>query len=171
MAESNVKYVDDAGRGWRRVAASPKPIDIYEKITLKTLLHAGHVVIACGGGGIPVVYRGSRYWGVDAVVDKDFAAAKLAHLTEADTLMILTAVDRVMINFHKPDEKALERMSVDEAQAYAAQGHFAPGSMLPKVLAACDFAGSGLNRRAVITSLERAGEALTGKSGTEIYSA
>ncbi|GHU88475.1 carbamate kinase [Clostridia bacterium] len=168
MAESTDKYAEDAGRGWRRVVPSPKPIDIYEKITLKTLLDAGQVVIACGGGGIPVVYRGARYWGVDAVVDKDFAAAKLAHLVSADVFLILTAVDRVLINYRKPDELALTDITVAEAERYAAEGHFAPGSMLPKVRAACEFVSGGGGRRAIIASLERAGDAIAGLSGTVI---
>ncbi|GHV33600.1 carbamate kinase [Clostridia bacterium] len=168
MSETPDTYIEDAGRGWRRAVPSPKPIDIYEKITLKTLLDAGQVVIACGGGGIPVVYRGARYVGVDAVVDKDFAAAKLAHLVSADVFLILTAVERVLINYRKPDEQAVAEMTVAEAERYSAEGHFAAGSMLPKVKAACEFVSGGAGRSAVIASLERAGDALSGASGTKI---
>jgi carbamate kinase len=166
MARTGYVYAEDAGRGWRRVVPSPAPIDIYEKITLKTLLDAGQVVIACGGGGIPVVYKGTRYEGVDAVIDKDFAAAKLAQLVEADIFLILTAVDRVLINFRKPNERAVEKMTVAEAREYIAEGHFAPGSMLPKVQAACNFAETG--GTSIITSLEKAEAALSGAVGTVV---
>ena len=166
MAETGDVYVEDAGRGWRRVVPSPKPVDIYEKISLQTLVDAGQVVIACGGGGIPVIYEGTRYKGVDAVIDKDFAAAKMAALIDADVFIILTAVDHVFVNFGKPDQKALETTSVADMKQYISEDQFAPGSMLPKVEAAIDFAESKAGRRAIIASLEKASETLDGNSGT-----
>ncbi|WP_313631056.1 carbamate kinase [Enterococcus devriesei] len=168
MAESDEVYVEDAGRGWRRVVPSPKPVDIYEKISLKTLVDAGQVVIACGGGGIPVIYQGTRYKGVDAVIDKDFAAAKMAALIDADVFIILTAVDHVFVNFGKENQKALENTSVADMKKYIAEDQFAPGSMLPKVEAAIDFAESKAGRRAIIASLEKASETLGGNSGTTV---
>jgi carbamate kinase len=170
MAETGETYREDAGRGWRRVVPSPKPIDIYEKMTLRTLINDNQVVIACGGGGVPVVYSGTRYHGVDAVVDKDFAAARLAHLVGAQVLLILTAVDHVFINFNTPEQKALKTCTLEETRAYIEQGYFAKGSMLPKVEAACDFVSGGSGRTAIIGSLERALDALEGKSGTLIVS-
>ncbi|MDR1183906.1 MAG: carbamate kinase [Coriobacteriales bacterium] len=168
MRETNDVYREDAGRGWRRVVPSPKPIDIYEKETLRALLDDNQVVIACGGGGVPVVYSGMRYHGVDAVVDKDFAAARLAHLVEADILLILTAVDRVCINFNQPDCKPLETMTLAEAKGYMEQGCFAAGSMLPKVEAACSFVVGDPDRRAIIGSLDKALQAVQGQSGTHV---
>jgi carbamate kinase len=168
MAQTGDVYKEDAGRGWRRVVPSPKPQDIYEKVTLATLMRDNEVVIACGGGGIPVVYSGNRYHGVDAVVDKDFAAAKLAHLVGADMLLILTAVDHVYTQFNTPNQKALDTCTVAEAGEYVSQGYFAKGSMLPKVEAACEFVAGGPNRTAVIGSLDNALDAVQGKSGTAI---
>jgi len=168
MESTGNKYVEDSGRGWRRVVPSPKPVDIYEKTSLKILIDEGQVVVACGGGGIPVVSRGKRYMGVDAVVDKDFAAAKMAELIKADIFIILTAVDKICINFNKPEQQALTNITVADAKKYAGEGHFAPGSMLPKVQAACMFAESGEGRKAVIASLEKASLALAGESGTAI---
>ena len=134
MAERDDVYVDDAGRGWRRVVPSPKPVDIYEKISLKTLVDAGQVVIACGGGGIPVIYQGTRYKGVDAVIDKDFAAAKMAALIDADVFIILTAVDHVFVNFGTANQKAVENTSVAELKNYIAEDQVAPGSRLPPLI-------------------------------------
>ena len=168
MEETEDVYVEDAGRGWRRVVPSPKPVDIYEKVSLQTLVDAGQVVIACGGGGIPVVYEGTRYKGVDAVIDKDFAAAKMAALIDADVFIILTAVDHVFVNFGKPEQKALETTSVADMQKYIEEKQFAPGSMLPKVEAAIDFAESKAGRQAIIASLEQASEAVKGNSGTMV---
>lgn len=168
MKETQEVYVEDAGRGWRRVVPSPKPVDIYEKISLKTLVDADQVVIACGGGGIPVIYEGTRYKGIDAVIDKDFAAAKMAALIDADIFIILTAVDHVFVNFGKADQKALVKTTVAEMQNYIEEKQFAPGSMLPKVEAAIDFAQSKVGRQAVIASLEQASTAITGNSGTTI---
>jgi carbamate kinase len=168
MAETGDTYVEDSGRGWRKVVASPRPIDIYEKISLQTLFYAREVIIAGGGGGIPIVKRDHGYVGVEAVVDKDFAAAKLAELIDADYFFILTAVDKVALNFGKPDQRDLDELSVEEAQRYIAEGQFAAGSMLPKVEAAINYAQAKPGRSAVITSLEKAGDALAGLTGTRI---
>lgn len=165
----NSVYKEDAGRGYRKVVPSPKPVDIVEKDSILNLLDNEFIVIACGGGGIPVIKRGEGiYEGVDAVIDKDFASAKLADLIDAEYLFILTAVDKVAINWGKPDEQKLDKMTVGEALAFCEAGHFAPGSMLPKVLAAVEFAKAKPGRKAVIASLEEAPLAIQGKSGTEI---
>lgn len=164
--ESNYEFKEDAGRGYRRVVASPKPIDIVEKESLKDLYDARNVIIACGGGGIPVVEENGEYVGVAAVIDKDFSCAKMAELMDADVLVILTAVEKVAINFGKENEKWLSEMTIDECQKYIEEGHFAPGSMLPKVEAAMSFVKSKPERKALITSLESADEALAGKTGT-----
>ena len=158
-AERGYTMVEDAGRGWRQVVPSPKPVDVVEKDMVNTLVDSGYVVITVGGGGIPVVKKDGRLVGTPAVIDKDFASAKLAELIDADMLVILTAVDRVAINWGKPDQKALAEMTVDEAEKYCGEGHFAPGSMLPKVQAAMSFAKA---------SLENAAAALRGESGTRI---
>lgn len=168
MQETGKKYVEDAGRGWRLVVASPKPVDLCERNTIKLLADAGFITIACGGGGMPVVAGSDGLSGIDAVIDKDFAAAKMAELINADLLFILTAVDRVKINFNKPDEQSLPQMTVNEAKKYIEEKHFAPGSMLPKVEAAIMFVESGSNKKALIGSLEQAAQAITGESGTLI---
>ena len=165
-AERGYTMVEDAGRGWRQVVPSPKPVDVVEKDMVNTLVDSGYVVITVGGGGIPVVKKDGRLVGTPAVIDKDFASAKLAELISADMLVILTAVDRVAINWGKPDQKALAEMTVAEAETYCGEGHFAPGSMLPKVQAAMSFAKAG--GTAVIASLETAAAALRGESGTRI---
>jgi len=168
MAETGNHYIEDAGRGWRRVVPSPKPLDIYEKISLKTLVEAGQIVIACGGGGIPVVYRGAAYQGVDAVIDKDFAAAKMADLIDADIFVVLTAVEHVYVNFGKENQTALDEVTIPEMERYIEEKQFAPGSMLPKVEAAISFAAGKKGRVAIIGLLEAAAAALDGKSGTRI---
>ena len=165
-AERGYTMVEDAGRGWRQVVPSPKPVNVVEKDMVNTLVDSGYVVITVGGGGIPVVKKDGRLVGTPAVIDKDFASAKLAELIGADMLVILTAVDRVAINWGKPDQKALAEMTVDEAEKYCGEGHFAPGSMLPKVQAAMSFAKAG--GTAIIASLENAAAALRGESGTRI---
>ncbi|MDU5333226.1 carbamate kinase [Enterococcus sp.] len=170
MAETGIRYQEDAGRGWRRVVPSPKPIDIYEKISLQALVDAGQVVIACGGGGIPVVYRGTRYEGVDAVIDKDFAAAKMATLIEADVFVILTAVDYVYVNFGKENQQALKEVRLAEVEQYIAENQFPAGSMLPKVEAACEFVKSGKEKTAIIANLEQVAQAITAETGTIIRS-
>lgn len=162
--------VEDAGRGYRRVVASPKPQDIVEIETIKTLLEADQIVIACGGGGIPVVRDGNRLRGVGAVIDKDFASSLLAEKLDADTFVVLTAVEKVAIRFGKPDQEWLSELTVETAEKYIAQKEFAEGSMLPKVQAALSFATSRAGRKALITSLEKAAEGLAGKTGTWIRS-
>lgn len=165
-----VKFVEDAGRGWRQVVASPKPVDILEKEAIKALLDDKFIVIACGGGGVPVIQgEDGNFHGVSAVIDKDFSAAKLAELVDAEYLFILTAVEHVAINFGKPNQKELWEMSLADAEKYCAEGQFAAGSMLPKVQAAMNFVKSGQNRKAIIASLERAGDAIRGESGTVIH--
>ena len=165
-AEKGYTMIEDAGRGYRQVVPSPKPVDVVEKDMVNTLIDAGHVVITVGGGGIPVIEKEGKLLGVPAVIDKDFASAKLAELVNADALVILTAVDRVSINWGKPNQTALETMTCEEAERYCKEGHFAPGSMLPKVQAAMSFARTG--GEAIIASLENAAAALRGESGTKI---
>ena len=159
---------EDAGRGWRRVVASPRPVDILEKESILKLAGAGTVVIAAGGGGIPVIRDGEDYKGVPAVIDKDFASEKLAELADAEQFIILTAVEKVAIRFGRPDQKELSRMCVSEAEAYIRAGEFAPGSMLPKVEAALAFTRLGEGRRAVIGHLSQAKACAKGQAGTEI---
>lgn len=168
--EKGFKVIEDSGRGYRRVVASPRPQEIVEINTIKNLLNAGEIVIAGGGGGIPVVRNGNHLKGVGAVIDKDFASCILAQEINADYLIILTAVEKVAINFGKPDVKWLDTISTDEAKEYMSQGHFAPGSMLPKVQAAVEFASSGTNRTSLITLLEKAKDGINGKTGTLIKS-
>lgn len=168
MRDKGFKMVEDAGRGYRRVVPSPKPIDVIEKKTVERLISAGNVVITVGGGGIPVVLRDGLLYGTPAVIDKDYASEKLAELIDADMLIILTAVEKVAVNFKKPDEKWLSQMTVQEALKYAAEGQFAPGSMLPKVQACVQFARSKKGRVALITSLDKALQALNGETGTRI---
>ena len=167
-AEKGYTMVEDAGRGYRQVVPSPKPVDVIEKNTVKALVGSGTVVITVGGGGIPVVRREGRLVGVPAVIDKDFASAKLAELLDADLLVILTAVEKVAVNFGKPDQKGLDALTPAEAREYIAQGQFAPGSMLPKVEAAVQFAESKPGRTALITLLEKAKDGIEGRTGTRI---
>ena len=159
---------EDAGRGYRRMVASPKPYEIVEIEAIRTLVNAGDVVIACGGGGIPVALRGNHLKGQSAVIDKDFVSAKLAKDLDADLLIILTAVEKVCLHFGKADEKPLDKISVEEAEKYIANGEFAAGSMLPKIQAAIEFASSKPGRRALITLLERAKDGIEGRTGTVI---
>ena len=159
---------EDAGRGYRRVVASPRPREIIELKAIRAMADAGHLVICCGGGGIPVVSQGKHLAGVPAVIDKDLSASLLAESIEADMLLILTAVEKVAIHFGKPDQKGLDTMTVAEAEKYIADGEFAPGSMLPKVQAGIRFAESGPGRTALITHLQKAREALKGTTGTRI---
>ena len=165
--EKGYTMVEDAGRGYRQVVPSPKPIDVIEKNTVNALIKDGCVVITVGGGGIPVVRKDGKLYGTPAVIDKDFASAKLAELVHADALVILTAVDRVCINWGKPNQQSLDEMSVADAEKYCEEGHFAPGSMLPKVKAAISFAKTG--GTAIIASLENAGKAVKGESGTVVH--
>lgn len=166
--KTGYQFKEDAGRGYRRVVASPSPVDIVEKSSLKALYDARNVIIACGGGGIPLIKDGSKYKGVDAVIDKDFSSALLADLMQADVLLILTAVEKVAINFNKENEKWLSHMSIEECKKYIEEGQFAPGSMLPKVKAAMEFVEKKPGRKAVITSLEKALDAMDKKTGTWI---
>ncbi len=167
-AEKHYVMKEDAGRGWRRVVASPIPNRIVEIDSIKRLWDSTIVVFA-GGGGIPVIQRGDgSYEGVPAVIDKDYAAELLAEQVGVDTLLILTEVEKVAVNFNKPDQKDLSHMTVKEAERYIAEGHFAPGSMLPKVQAAVKFVKSGEGKTAIITSLFKAVGALEGKTGTHI---
>lgn len=161
---------EDAGRGYRRVVASPKPREIIELKAIRAMADAGHLVICCGGGGIPVVSQGGgkHLAGVPAVIDKDLSASLLAESIEADMLLILTAVEKVAVHFGKLDQKGLDTMTVAEAEKYIADGEFAPGSMLPKVQAGIRFAESGPGRTALITHLQKAREALKGTTGTRI---
>lgn len=165
----NYDMIEDSGRGYRRVVASPKPAEIVEIDTIRTMVDAGNLVIACGGGGIPVIRQGNHLKGASAVIDKDFASCLLAKELDADYLTILTAVEQVALNFGTPDEKWLSEVSIDEAKQYISEGHFAPGSMLPKVQAAVDFAESKPGRTALITLLEKSRDAIQGKTGTTFH--
>ncbi|MBU3159683.1 carbamate kinase [Clostridium frigoris] len=170
-AEKGYTMKEDSNRGWRRVVASPLPIDIVEEPIIMTLVEAGHIVITVGGGGIPVIDKGNgNLEGVPAVIDKDFASCKIAELINADLLVVLTAVEQVAINFGKPNQKNLSRMTVEEAKTYIKEGQFAPGSMLPKIKAALIFVEAKEGRKAIITSLEKAKEAISGAAGTVIIS-
>lgn len=168
LISNGENVISDAGRGYRRVVASPKPVDIIEIDTIRTLLSAGQIVIAGGGGGIPVVKQGNHLKGVGAVIDKDFVSAKIAELIDADTLVILTAVEKVAINFGKPNEVWLDSLSVDQAEKYIKEDQFANGSMLPKVQAAVMFAKLEDGKKALITLLKKAKDGLNGKTGTII---
>ncbi len=161
--------MEDAGRGWRRVVASPEPKSIIEIDTIRSLVETDHIVVACGGGGIPVFRtEGHHLKGAAAVIDKDFAAAVLAKQLDADLLIILTAVEKVSIHFGKPDQQDLDRLTAEEVRKYIADGEFAPGSMLPKVEAALSFAESAPGRETLITLLEKARDGINGKTGTVI---
>ena len=160
---------EDAGRGYRRVVASPKPVEIVEQDAIRSLVDANKIVICCGGGGIPVVLKEDHLKGASAVIDKDFASCLLAKELAAHMLIILTAVEKVAIHFGKEDEKWLSDLTVEEAQKYIEDGEFAAGSMLPKVQAAVDFASSAPGRTAMITLLEKARDGIHGKTGTTIH--
>lgn len=159
---------EDSGRGYRRVVASPKPQEIIEIGTIRTMVDSGDLVIACGGGGIPVVREGNHLKGASAVIDKDFTSSLLARELDADFLIILTAVEKVAIHYGQPNETWLDNISVEAAKQYISEGHFAPGSMLPKVQAAIEFAESAPGRKALITLLEKAREGVQGITGTRI---
>lgn len=168
-AEKGLAVMEDAGRGWRHVVASPKPQQIIEIDTINALLDGKHAVIAAGGGGIPVVWEDEiTLRGAAAVIDKDFAAERLAEQLDADMLLILTAVEKVALNYGKPDETPLSQLTPDEAEEYVRQGHFAPGSMQPKVEAAAAFARSKPGRTALITLLAKAKEGMEGRTGTRV---
>ncbi len=161
-------FVEDAGRGWRQVVPSPKPMRIVEIDAIKSLVDDDFIVVAVGGGGIPVVERPSGFIrGIEAVIDKDFASGLLANLVQADLLLISTAVEKVAINFNKPDQKWIDQMTVAEAEQYIAEGHFAPGSMLPKIQAIVKFIKEG-GKKALITDPPNMKRALNGETGTWI---
>lgn len=167
---NGIPCIEDAGRGYRAVVPSPMPVAIKELKTIKTLLDNDHIVITCGGGGIPVVNENGKLVGTSAVIDKDNVSSLLATKLDADFLVILTAVEKVAINFGKPNQKWISEMSVDEAKQYINEGQFAKGSMLPKVEAAVSFVQSGNNKKALITLLEKAADGIAGKTGTVIHS-
>lgn len=170
VRERDYDIIEDAGRGYRRVVASPKPVSIIEIGTIRSLVETDHVVIACGGGGIPVFRtKGHHLKGAAAVIDKDFAAERLAEEVDADFLLILTAVEKVAVHYGTPEQKDLSELSLQEAQSLIDEGQFAPGSMLPKVQACMAFVKSSPGRRALITHLEKAAEGLAGKTGTVIH--
>ncbi len=170
ISEKGYTFVEDAGRGYRRVVPSPKPIDIIEKNVIKQLVENDTIVIACGGGGIPVIKTDKieLLEGVAAVIDKDRSAALLAKEIGADMLLILTAVDKVCLNYNTDSEQQLDELTVSEANKYIESGHFAKGSMLPKIEACIDFVRGDKSKKAIIGSLEKASEAITGNSGTVI---
>ena len=171
LSAKGISVMEDAGRGWRQVVASPKPVNIIEVQTVKAMMAAGQIPIAVGGGGIPVAMKDGKYQGMGAVIDKDFSAAKLAELIGADMLIILTAVEKVAINFNKPEQKLLDSLSIAEAEKYIAEDHFAKGSMLPKVQAAISFVQSAAVDKphtALITLLTKARDGIEGRTGTKI---
>ncbi|HOI85472.1 MAG TPA: carbamate kinase [Acholeplasmataceae bacterium] len=165
--ELGYTMVEDAGRGYRRVVASPKPIDIIEKESILTLLDHKEIVIAAGGGGIPVIEKNGKLEGVDAVIDKDFASAKMAEIVGADELIILTAVEHVFLHFNTPEQKALSQVTVSELEGYLKEQHFKKGSMLPKIEACMMFA-KATGKPAIIAALEKAVDAFKRQSGTMI---
>ncbi|MBP1904609.1 carbamate kinase [Paenibacillus turicensis] len=167
-AQNGEKYVEDAGRGYRKVVPSPKPQTIVEYPIIKTLIEHGYVTISAGGGGIPVKKVANGYEGVEAVIDKDFASAKLANLVEADYLFILTGVDNVYVNYNQPNQEKLEEVTVDQLKQWIKEAQFAPGSMLPKVEAAISFVEGRQGSKAVITSLENINSIFTGGSATVV---
>jgi len=164
-----IQCMEDAGRGYRIVVPSPMPVRIRELETIKTLMNAGHVVITCGGGGIPVVSEEGKLTGVNAVIDKDNVSSLLASQIDADYLVILTAVEKVAVNFGKENQEWLSELSTKEAREFIAQGQFAKGSMLPKIEAALRFAESGEGRKTLITLLDKAADGIAGKTGTVIH--
>ena len=167
VRERDYQVMEDAGRGYRRVVASPRPISIVEIDTIRALVETNHVVIACGGGGIPVFKtEGHHLKGAAAVIDKDFAAEKLAEQLDADVLIILTAVEKVAVHFGRPDQEWLSELTPADAHRYIEAGEFAPGSMLPKVQAAVEFVESKPGRCSLITILEKARDGIAGRTGT-----
>jgi carbamate kinase len=168
MMRNGYVMKEEPGRGFRRVVASPRPLDVVEKESVMALVRAGQLVITVGGGGIPVIRQGHHLKGARAVIDKDLASAKLAELIDADLLIILTTVEQVALHFGTPQQRRLDRLSVDEARRYITEGHFAKGSMLPKVEAAVEFAASKPGRSTLITLLSKARDGIEGRTGTRI---
>lgn len=166
MAAQGKTMIEDSGRGYREVVPSPLPQRIVEKEAIKQLLDGGSVVIAGGGGGIPVTYEQHQYRAIDAVIDKDWVSVMLAQDTACDSLVVLTGVEKVAVHFNKPDQRWLDSLTVSEARDYIAQGEFPPGSMLPKVEAAIRFTSSAKGCRTLITSLDKLEEGLAGQTGT-----
>ena len=168
--EKGYQFVEDSGRGYRRVVPSPKPIDIIEKRVIKLLVDNDNIVIAVGGGGIPVIKTNKieLLEGVEAVIDKDKSGALLAKEIDADILLILTAVDKVYLNYNTDKQVSLDTLTVEEAEKYIREGHFAKGSMLPKIEACIDFVTNSNNKIAIISSLDKASEAIDGNTGTKI---
>lgn len=167
--EPNSTYKEDTGRGFRKVVPSPLPVSILEHEMIKTLLEQDNIVIACGGGGIPVIRQGDTFEGIEAVIDKDFASEKLAELIEADTLMILTAVPNVFVYYNTPQQQALTDVDVATLKTYVDEGQFSEGSMLPKIEAAMNFIGHHPHREVIITDLDNAFDALEKGTGTHIH--
>ena len=170
LEAQGVAVIEDSGRGYRRVVASPKPKNITNLKSIQDAIKHHHVVVCAGGGGIPVVSTSQGYVGVEAVIDKDSASSLLASQLDVDVLFILTAVEKVAINYGKPSQKWLTTMSIEETRQYIKEGHFAPGSMLPKVEAALNFVNGKKNKTTIITLLDKATEALIGETGTRIVS-
>ncbi len=168
-AKDNSTFVEDSGRGYRKVVPSPQPQNIVEKEAIRTMAQGGVLTVSAGGGGIPVIIRDGEYVGVEAVIDKDFTSKVLAENVQADRLILLTGVDNIYINYNQPNQKALETISIAEAEGYIQEGHFAAGSMLPKIEAALDFVKGASNRKAVITSIENL-ENIQENAGTTIVS-
>ena len=166
--ETGYTYKEDAGRGWRQVVPSPQPQRIVEFDAIKDLMDDGYIVVSTGGGGVPVIERDDSYHGVPAVIDKDRSSAKLAADFRADMLVILTAVEKVCIDFNTPQQKAIDSMTVAEAEKYIQEGQFAAGSMLPKVQACIEYVQAYPEGKALITSLESAAAGLKGETGTVI---
>lgn len=156
----------EEGRGYRRIIASPKPMDIYEIDAVKALLEANQIVIAGGGGGIPVLEQGTSLKGASAVIEKDYTSELLAELINADILLFLTGVEKVAVNYNTPEEKSINKLTVQEALDYIDKGYFDPASMLPKIEASVQFISSAPERRAIITHIEKAKDAINGKTGT-----
>ena len=159
---------EDAGRGYRQMVASPKPVDIAERDSILNLLDHEFIVIACGGGGIPVMEQGYNLRGASAIIEKDLATGLLAKEIDADVMMILTSVDNVTLNYGTPQEQPISHMTIDQARDYISQGQFEFASMLPKVSASIDFLESGKGRKAIITTLDKAKDSLKGHAGTVI---
>lgn len=169
LEQTGDKYIEDSGRGYRKVIPSPIPIRIVEQESIEVLVEAGVVVIAVGGGGIPVFESGNQLISAEAVIDKDLASQHLAQQMDADYLFILTAVDKVAINFNKLNQKDLDKMTVSQAEKWLDEGQFLDGSMLPKIQAAIQFVKSKRGRKAIITSMDKAKEAVLGLNGTIVY--